>query len=441
MKRHVTIIGGGLAGCEAAWQLAKMNIEVTLYEMRPKKQTPAHRTSFLAELVCSNSLRSDRLENAVGLLKEEMRSLDSLVMKSADLNRVPAGGALAVDRIGFSSYITKSIETHRNIQVIREHVDHIPEGPVIIATGPLSSGSISKAISELIKEDYLYFYDAAAPIVDFVSLDMNKIFKASRYGRGEDYLNCPMSEREYKNFWYELINAETVELKTFEDQKVFEGCIPIEVMAKRGIDTLRYGPLKPVGLEDPRTGEEPYAVVQLRQDDRQATMYNLVGFQTNLKFGEQKRVFSMIPGLEGSEFIRYGVMHRNTFINSPKLLNQYYQLEKDPRIFFAGQITGVEGYVESASSGIVAGINMGMYLKDQSPIDFTPMTVIGALAHYISDNSIKNFQPMNANFGIIVPLGRSIKNRQQRNMQLGERSLSLIDNIKSQLEVLYSIEF
>lgn len=431
MAKNVTIIGGGLAGCEAAWQLARLGVHVTLYEMRPNMSTPAHNTPYLAELVCSNSLRSDRIENAVGLLKEEMRALGSIIIESADLNRVPAGGALAVDRAGFSMTITDIIESHPNIDLIRAHMDHIPDGPVIIATGPLSSKAISQAILDIIGEEYLYFYDAAAPIVDVSSVDFNKIFKASRYGRGNDYLNCPMSEEEYKKFWNELVNAETVELREFENQKIFEGCMPIEVMAKRGIDTLRYGPLKPVGLIDPRTGKEPHAVVQLRQDDRRGTMYNLVGFQTNLKFPEQKRVFSLIPGLENSEFIRYGVMHRNTFINSPKILNEYYQLEREPRVFFAGQITGVEGYVESAASGMVAGINMSQYIKGKPLIDFTDVTAIGALAHYISDRDIQNFQPMNINFGIIHPLDMRIRDKRERNRRIGERALLKIETIKA----------
>ena len=431
MAENVTIIGGGLAGSEAAWQLARRGIHVTLYEMRPESSTPAHKTHYLAELVCSNSLRSDSLDNAVGLLKEEMRALDSIIIEAADKNRVPAGGALAVDREGFSKFITEKIVTHPNIEVVRAHLEQLPDGPVVVATGPLSSQAISQAILDTIGEEYLYFYDAAAPIVDISSLNLNKIFKASRYDRGSDYLNCPMTENEYKTFWNELIEAETVALKEFEDQKVFEGCMPVEVMAKRGIDTLRYGPLKPVGLTDPTTGEEPYAVVQLRQDDRRATMYNLVGFQTNLKFSEQKRVFSMIPGLENSKFIRYGVMHRNTFINAPRALNKYYQLEREPRIFFAGQITGVEGYVESASSGIVAGINMAMYVKGMPLIDFTDITAIGALAHYVSDSNIKDFQPMNVNFGIIRPLDTRIRNRRERNKQIGERALSIIETIGS----------
>ncbi len=431
MRGHVTIIGGGLAGCEAAWQLANRDIEVILYEMRPEAYSPAHSSETLAELVCSNSLRSDRLENAVGLLKQEMRTLDSLIMEAADSTRVPAGGALAVDRNAFSIYITERIENHANIEVIRRHMGDIPEGPVIIATGPLSSHAISQAILDIIEEEYLYFYDAAAPIVDSSSLDFSKMFKASRYGRGEDYLNCPMSEEEYNRFWYELVNAETVELKRFEHQNIFEGCMPIEVMAKRGIDTLRYGPLKPVGLRDPNTRQEPYAVVQLRQDDRQATMYNLVGFQTNLKFPEQEKVFSLIPGLENSDFIRYGVMHRNTFINSPAVLNRYYQLETIPRIFFAGQITGVEGYVESASSGLVAGINMAHYVMGKPLIDFTHRTAIGALANYISYKNIRKFPPMNVNFGIMAPLEKKIRDKRQRNLELGKRALLLLDSIKS----------
>ncbi|NMA95920.1 MAG: methylenetetrahydrofolate--tRNA-(uracil(54)-C(5))-methyltransferase (FADH(2)-oxidizing) TrmFO [Clostridiales bacterium] len=431
MSRAVTVIGGGLAGSEAAWQLAKRGIDVNLIEMRPNVSTPAHKSHLLAELVCSNSLRSDSVENAVGLLKEEMRLLDSLIIKAADDTKVPAGGALAVDRTEFSRVITERIEGHPNINIIREHMDIIPDGPVIIATGPLSSKEISKSILNLIGEQYLYFYDAASPIVDGSSLDLSRIFRASRYDRGNDYLNCPMTEIEYTTFWHELINAKAVELRSFEGPKVFEGCIPIEIMAKRGMDTLRYGPLKPVGLIDPNSDKQPYAVVQLRQDDRHATMYNLVGFQTNLKFSEQKRVFSLIPGLENSKFIRYGVMHRNTFINSPKTLNKYYQFEKDPRIYFAGQITGVEGYVESASSGLVAGINMALQIRGKPPIDFTEYTAIGALANYISDKNIKNFQPMNVNFGIMKPLDIRIKQKRERNRQIGNRAISTLKSIVS----------
>lgn len=424
----VTIIGGGLAGCEAAWQLACRGIDVVIYEMRPEQMTPAHHTNYLAELVCSNSLRSDRLENAVGLLKEEMRRLGSIIMKAADLHRVPAGGALAVDREAFSKYITESIENHPHIQVIREEIDHIPQdGYVIVATGPLSSPSIANSIKELLQEEYLYFFDAAAPIVAYDSLDHGKIFRASRYGRGNDYLNCPMDEEEYDKFWNELINAEVVPVKDFENEQVFEGCMPIEVMAARGRDTLRFGPLKPVGLVDPRTGKQPYAVVQLRQDNDKGTLYNIVGFQTRLKFGEQKRVFSLIPGLENAEFVRYGVMHRNTFINSPKLLNNFYQMRDNPRIYFAGQITGVEGYVESASSGLVAGRHLAYVLTNKKIISFPDTTAIGALAHYISDQSVSNFQPMNVNFGIMAPLGERIKNKQEKNRRISERSLEIIN--------------
>ena len=434
MKNGVMIIGGGLAGCEAAWQLARAGVYVELYEMRPNLMTPAHNTPNLGELVCSNSLGSYKLENASGLLKEEMRELGSLIIEAADASRVPAGGALAVDREMFSRYITEKIEKHPNISVIRQEVRAIPEGRhTVIATGPLSSPAISDAIRRIVKRDYLYFYDAAAPIVVKDSLDLGKIFKASRYGRGEDYLNCPMTKEEYERFWHELVNARTVALKEFEDQKVFEGCMPIEVMAKRGIDTLRFGPLKPVGLSDPRTGKEPYAVVQLRQDNRMATLYNMVGFQTNLLFGEQKRVFSMIPGMENAEFVRYGVMHRNTYINSPKLLNSHYRLRDNPYIYFAGQITGVEGYVESASSGLVVGFTLGLILNVRHPVYFPYTTAIGALANYISDPNIEDFQPMNVNFGIIAPLDVKIRSRRERNIRLSERSLEIISRIKADI--------
>ncbi|NLO82805.1 MAG: methylenetetrahydrofolate--tRNA-(uracil(54)-C(5))-methyltransferase (FADH(2)-oxidizing) TrmFO [Clostridiales bacterium] len=434
MKNGVMIIGGGLAGCEAAWQLARAGVYVELYEMRPNLMTPAHNTPNLGELVCSNSLGSYKLENASGLLKEEMRELGSLIIEAADASRVPAGGALAVDREMFSRYITEKIEKHPNISVIRQEVRAIPEGRhTVIATGPLSSPAISDAIRRIVKRDYLYFYDAAAPIVVKDSLDLGKIFKASRYGRGEDYLNCPMTKEEYERFWHELVNARTVALKEFEDQKVFEGCMPIEVMAKRGIDTLRFGPLKPVGLSDPRTGKEPYAVVQLRQDNRMATLYNMVGFQTNLLFGEQKRVFSMIPGMENAEFVRYGVMHRNTYINSPKLLNSHYRLRDNPYIYFAGQITGVEGYVESASSGLVVGLTLGLLLNGRQPVYFPDTTAIGALANYISDPNIEDFQPMNVNFGIIAPLDVKIRSRRERNIRLSERSLEIISRIKADI--------
>lgn len=423
----VIVIGGGLAGCEAACQLACRGIDVIMYEMRPKQMTPAHHTSYLAELVCSNSLRSNRLENAVGLLKEEMRRLGSIIMKAADLHSIPAGGALAVDREGFSKYITESIENHPHIKLVREELKRIPQdGYVIVATGPLSSPSIAESIKELLQEEYLFFFDAAAPIVTYDSLEHSKIFRGSRYGRGDDYLNCSMTKEEYDKFWDELVNAEVVPVKDFENQ-VFEGCMPIEVMAARGKDTLRFGPLKPVGLVDPRTGKQPYAVVQLRQDNDRGTLYNIVGFQTRLKFGEQKRVFSLIPGLENAEFVRYGVMHRNTFINSPKLLNHFYQMRNNPKIYFAGQITGVEGYVESASSGLVAGRHLAYVLTNKNILPFPETTAIGALAHYISNPSVSNFQPMNVNFGIMAPLEERIKNKQERNRRISERSLEIIN--------------
>ena len=429
----VTIIGAGLAGCEAAWQLANRGVNVKLYEMRPTKMTPAHETEMLSELVCTNSLKSERIDNASGLLKEEMRKLNSLIIKAADKNRVPAGGALAVDRDGFSSYITEKIIQHDNIELIREEVSEVSEEtdqPIIIATGPLSSDAISESIAKLIQIDHLYFYDAAAPIVTKESINMDKVYRASRYGRGEpDYINCPMTKEEYLAFYKELIKAQVASLSEFEDTKVFEGCMPIEVMARRGEDTIRFGPLKPVGLPDPKTGQEPYAVVQLRQDDARGTLYNIVGFQTNLKFGEQKRVFRMIPGLENAEFVRYGVMHRNTFINSPKVLDHFYRLKINRNIFFAGQITGVEGYVESASSGLLVGYNLSRLVKGYDPIDFTDQTVIGALAWYISHSPTRDFQPMNANFGILAPLKNKIRNKRERNLTLARRSLEKIESI------------
>jgi methylenetetrahydrofolate--tRNA-(uracil-5-)-methyltransferase len=427
------VIGAGLAGCEAAWQLAIQGIHVKLYEMRPNKMTPAHETGKLAELVCSNSLKADRIDSAAGLLKEEMRRLNSLILEAADRHRVPAGGALAVDRNDFSAYVTKMILEHPNIQLIRQEVTEVsidPDEATVIATGPLSSSAISEGIGRLVQHDYLYFYDAAAPIVTYESLNLSKVYRASRYGKGEDdYINCPMTKEQYLNFYQELIHAEEAPPNDFEDNKVFEGCMPIEVMARRGEDTIRFGPLKPVGLPDPNTGKEPYAVVQLRQDDARGSLYNLVGFQTHLKFGEQKRVFSMIPGLEHADFIRYGVMHRNTFIHSPKLLDKFYRLKSHPNIFFAGQITGVEGYVESASSGLSAGFNLARIIKGKSPVDFTDHTVIGALAYYISHTASKDFQPMNANFGILAPLGRTIRNKRERNMELAKRALNKIDGL------------
>lgn len=426
-----TVIGAGLAGCEAAWQLAENNVMVTLYEMRPYKMTPAHQTGNLSELVCSNSLRADRLENAVGLLKEEMRQLKSLIIQVADETKVPAGGALAVDRENFSLFITNRIEQHPNINVVREEIIDIPEDiPVIIATGPLSSPAISEKISKLINQDHLYFYDAAAPIVTYESLNQDKIYKASRYGKGDDdYINCPMNKEEYLAFYHALVQAEEAPMNNFEDQKVFEGCMPIETMAKRGEDTMRFGPLKPVGLPDPRTGRDPYAVIQLRQDDTKGTLYNIVGFQTHLKFGEQKKVFSMIPGLENAEFARYGVMHRNTFIQSPKLLDRYYRLKSNTNIFFAGQITGVEGYVESASSGLMAGLNLARILNGKTPLDFTDETAIGALSHYVSNAATRDFQPMNVNYGIMAPLKIRIRNKQEKNKLISERALNTLKSI------------
>ena len=405
-KDYVVVVGAGLAGCEAAWQLAKRGIKVKLYEMRPLKMTPAHHTDKFAELVCSNSLRSNMLENAVGLLKEEMRRLGSIIMECADSCSVPAGGALAVDREGFSKLVTDMISNNPMIEIIREELLEIPlDENIIIASGPLTSESLTESISRLTESDHLYFYDAAAPIVSVESLDMNKVYRASRYGKGEaDYLNCPMNEEQYTNFWNELVNAEIVPLKRFEKEKIFEGCMPVETMAKRGIQTLLFGPLKPVGLEDPKTGKEQHAVVQLRQDNIEGTLFNLVGFQTHLKWGEQKRVFSMIPGLENAEFVRYGVMHRNTFINSPKLLKPTLEMIKISNIMFAGQMTGVEGYIESASSGLVAGINMYRKMVGILPIVFSSKTAHGALCRYITDATNKNFQPMNVNFGIFPSL-------------------------------------
>ncbi|NLY42665.1 MAG: methylenetetrahydrofolate--tRNA-(uracil(54)-C(5))-methyltransferase (FADH(2)-oxidizing) TrmFO [Clostridiaceae bacterium] len=425
------IIGGGLAGCEAAWQIAKRGIKVKLFEMKPVKYTPAHHEPYLAELVCSNSLRSDQLENAVGLLKEEMRQMDSLIMACADATRVPAGGALAVDRTKFAKMVTEKISSHPNIQVIREEVKTIPEDEyVIIASGPLTSDALSDSIKEFIGDDYLYFYDAAAPIVTYESINKEIVFKASRYGRGDDdYINCPMTKEEYLRFWNELINASVIELKGFEKEMVFEGCMPVEVMAKRGENTLLFGPLKPVGLIDPRTGREPYAVVQLRQDNSEGTLYNIVGFQTNLKWGEQKRVFSMIPGLEKAEFVRYGVMHRNTYINSPKVLNSIYQSRKNEKVFFAGQITGVEGYVESASSGLVAGINMARMILGKDKIVFPRETAHGALSHYISESSISIFQPMNINFGLMPELEEKIRDKRVKKRRISERAINIIKSM------------
>ncbi|MCL2426685.1 MAG: methylenetetrahydrofolate--tRNA-(uracil(54)-C(5))-methyltransferase (FADH(2)-oxidizing) TrmFO [Oscillospiraceae bacterium] len=431
MSNVVIVIGAGLAGCEAAWQLAERGINVELFEMKPEKRSPAHISPSYSELVCSNSFRSNELTNAVGLLKEEMRKLNSIIIQSADETRIPAGGALAVDREKFANLVTEKIHSHPNIKVFEKEVTEIPEGNVIIATGPLTSEELENNIVNLFSDNNLLnFYDSAAPIVTLDSIDMNKAFFASRYDKGDaDYINCPMDERQYIEFYNALISAENAPVHGFEEQLVFEGCIPIEVMAKRGIDTMRYGPLKPVGLRDPSTGKEPYAVVQLRKDNSEGTIYNIVGFQTHLKFGEQKRVFSMIPGLEHADFVRYGVMHRNTYINSPKLLNRYYRLKQDERISFAGQITGVEGYVESAASGLLCGIEVAREFQGLPPIDFPNETAIGALALYVSAGSISNFQPMNINFGIISPLDVKVRGKQNRNLALSKRALDIIDNI------------
>lgn len=425
----VKVIGAGLAGCEAALQLANAGIAVDLYEMKPKKHSPAHKSDNFAELVCSNSLKADRIENACGLLKEEMRFFGSVMMEAADKTRVPAGGALAVDRDEFSKFITDRIKENELITVINEEVTDInTDEYTIIATGPLTSEELYNSIKKLTGDEGMYFFDAAAPVVTLESIDKDKVFRAARYDRGTaDYINCPMTKEEYTDFYTELINAECAELHEFEGAEVFEGCMPVEVMAKRGEKTLTFGPLKPVGLVNPKTGRDnAYAVVQLRQDNSQGTLYNLVGFQTNLKFGEQKRVFSMIPGLENAEFVRYGVMHRNTYINSPNLLNNLYQMKKYPKIFFAGQITGVEGYVESASSGILAGFNMARILKGERILEPDSKTCIGALPIYISDSTIKKLQPMNANFGIIQGLDVRVKNKVERYGMIAKRSLEIL---------------
>lgn len=419
--KHVTVIGAGFAGSEATYQLAKRGYEVTLYEMRPGKMTPAHQTGGFAEMICSNSLRAASIENAVGLLKEEMRQFDSLIMKAADETRVEAGGALAVDRTKFSDYITNTLKEMNNVTIINEEVTKIPEGPVIIASGPLTSDSFHEEIGKLLGHDYMYFFDAVAPIVTKESIDMSKAFIASRYNKGEAaYINCPMNKEEFEAFYDFLIHADAVIPHEFE-MKVFEGCIPVEDMAKRGKQTLLFGPMKPVGLDDPRTGRWPYAVVQLREDNKEKTLYNIVGFQTHLKFGEQKKLLALIPGLEHAEIVRYGVMHRNTYINSPKLLNKGYQLIKDPNIFFAGQMTGVEGYVESAASGLVAGINMARVLDGKSILDLDSTTALGALACYISTPHVE-FNPMNVNFGIFTPLSDATK-KKERKLAYANRAL------------------
>lgn len=432
----INVIGAGLAGSEAAWQIAKRGLKVRLYEMRPEKKTPAHHTQNFAELVCTNSLRANQLTNGAGLLKEEMRRLDSIIMEAADTHNVPAGGALAVDRETFSSAITEKLTNHPNVEVIREELTEIPEGLTVIATGPLTSDPLAQAIKRLTDDEGLYFYDAAAPIVEKSSLDMDKIYLKSRYDKGEAaYLNCPMTEEEFYNFYHELINAEMAELHDFEDQKFFEGCMPIEQMASRGEKTMLFGPLKPVGLEDPKTGKEPFAVVQLRQDNAAGNLYNLVGFQTHLKWGEQKRVFSMIPGLENAQFVRYGVMHRNTYLRSPEFLNATYQTKKRTDLLFAGQMTGVEGYVESAASGLYAGINAALIAQGKEPVVFPEETMMGAMAHYITHASPKHFQPINANFGIIPRLEKRIREKRERNLALSQRALAVLEEFKTTADI------
>lgn len=433
---NVTVIGAGLAGSECAWQLAQRGIDVTLREMKPEKKTPAHITEHFAELCCSNSLRSDQLENAVGLLKEELRRLGSLILACADATRVEAGGALAVDRHGFAALVTERVKSHPRITVVPGEVVDLPaEGEVVVATGPLTSDALAAKLQELLGTDSdLHFYDAAAPLVSAESVDMGRAWFGSRYDRGTaDYVNCSMTEEEYDAFWQALTTAQEAEVHGFEDRKVFEGCMPVEVMARRGHDTLCYGPLKPRGLKDPRTGKEPYAVVQLRRDNAEGTVYNLVGFQTHLRFPEQKRVFSMIPALHSAEFLRYGVMHRNTFLDAPRLLDRYYRLKSQPHISFAGQMTGVEGYVESAASGFLVGVETARRLQGKEPVDFSRETALGALALYISNPSVTQFQPMNINFGIMPPLDHRVKGKRNKNAELSQRSLAIIDALKEEV--------
>jgi len=435
--KKVIVIGAGLAGSEAAWQIANSGTQVDLYEMRPEKSTPAHKTAGFAELVCSNSLRGAGLENAVGLLKEEMRQMGSLIIEAADATKVPAGGALAVDREGFSAYITDKLKHHPLVNVIHQEVNDIPETEdaiVLIASGPLTAPTLSEKIAALLGQEYLYFYDAAAPIVLKDSLNMDKAYKASRYGKGDDdYINCPMNKEEYEHFWKELVSSEKTQTKNFEKEIFFEGCMPVEEMASRGIDTLLYGPLKPVGLEHPVTGVRPHAVVQLRQDNSAASLYNIVGFQTHLKWPEQKRVFGLIPGLDTAEFVRYGVMHRNTFINSPQVLLPTMQSKTNPMLFFAGQMTGVEGYVESAASGLVAGLNACRLMQDKPAVAFPQETAHGALCHYITSADMKRFQPMNVNFGLLPELGERIKDKKLKKQAISERALQSIAVFKAQL--------
>lgn len=435
---HVTVIGAGLAGSECAWQLAQRGVAVTLREMKPEKKTPAHVTDYFAELCCSNSLRGAGLENAVGLLKEELRRLNSLIIRCADATAVPAGGALAVDRDGFARMVTETIFSHPNITMIPGEVTSIPEGDVVIASGPLTSDPLAEDIAEKLGGGTtLNFFDAAAPLVACDSVDMDSAYFASRYDKGTpDYINCPMTKEEYQAFWQALIAAEEAEVHGFEDKSVFEGCMPVEVMARRGEDTLRFGPLKPRGLIDPKTGKEPYAVVQLRRDNADGSIYNLVGFQTHLKWPEQRRVFTMIPALRNAQFLRYGVMHRNTYLDSPRLLDRYYRLKAEPRIAFAGQMTGVEGYVESCASGFLAGVELARRLNGQTPIDFPAETAIGALGLYVSNGSVGDFQPMNINFGIIPPLDHRVKGKRNKNAELSQRSLEILEGIKQ--EVLWT---
>ena len=429
---YINVIGAGLAGCEAAWQAAKRGVKVRLYEMKPVKFSPAHKMELFAELVCSNSLRSDSLTNAVGLLKEEMRKLDSLIMKCADETRLPAGGALAVDREGFSRAVTEAVKNHPNVTVYNEEVTRLPEdGITIIATGPLTSDALAEEIMRITGRDSLYFYDAAAPIVTYESIDMTKAFRASRYGKGsDDYINCPMNREQYELFWNELVNAETAPVREFEKMILFSGCMPVESMAASGRDTLRFGPLKPVGLVDPATGKEPYAVVQLRQDNKAGTLYNIVGFQTRLRWPEQKRVFRLIPGLENAEFVRYGVMHRNIYIDSPGLLDAAYRMRSKPELFFAGQITGVEGYVESASSGLVAGINAARLFLGEEPVFFPENTAIGSLAAYVSGNTTGRLQPMNASFGLMRAPEQRIRSKSDRHRIMAGIALDQIEKLK-----------
>ncbi len=431
----VTVVGAGLAGSEAAWQLARRGIPVRLLEMKPQKMTPAHHTEYFGELVCSNSLRSDQLENAVGLLKEELRRLGSLILACADAHRVEAGGALAVDRHAFAREITGRIREHPLITVVEGEVERIPgHGLVIVASGPLTSDALAGDIHRFLGgAEYLSFFDAAAPLVTAESIDMDRAWFASRYDKGTaDYINCALDEEEYRAFWIELTQARAAEVHGFDDQNVFEGCMPVEVMARRGVDTLRYGPLKPRGLRDPRTGREPYAVVQLRRDNAEGSIYNLVGFQTHLAWGEQKRVFSMIPALQNAEFVRYGVMHRNTYIDSPRLLDRYYRVKNCPRVMFAGQVTGVEGYVESTASGLLAALELSRRLRGLPPVDFPQETAVGALALYVSNPSVAEFQPMNVNFGIIPPLGYKVKGKRNKNAEISQRALTALDKLDTE---------